>query len=96
VRKWPDVEFRILGAFEVVSGGQDLTPARPKQRALLAAFLLHPNEVVGLAAGRSETIAVRVDRSLGRAQRLSGRAVLTVTDGLGNTARLSWPIELNA
>jgi YVTN family beta-propeller protein len=49
----------------------------------------------GLAAGRSETIAVRVDRSLGHGQRLSGRAVLTVTDGLANTARLSWPIELH-
>jgi predicted ATPase/DNA-binding SARP family transcriptional activator len=40
------VEFRILGRLEVVADGRDLTPARPKQRALLALLLLHANEVV--------------------------------------------------
>jgi class 3 adenylate cyclase len=40
------VEFQILGPLKVVDGGRDLTPARPKQRALLAMLLLHREEVV--------------------------------------------------
>jgi len=48
-----------------------------------------------LEAGKSEAIAIQVERPLGPRQRLSGRAVLTVTDGLANTARLSWPINLH-
>jgi DNA-binding SARP family transcriptional activator len=40
------MEFRILGPLEVVDDGRDVTPARPKQRALLALLLLHVNEVV--------------------------------------------------
>ncbi len=40
------MEIRILGRLEVVDDGRDLTPARPKQRALLAVLLLHANEVV--------------------------------------------------
>jgi predicted ATPase/DNA-binding SARP family transcriptional activator len=40
------VEFQLLGPFQVVSDGRDLTPGRPKQRALLAILLLHANEVV--------------------------------------------------
>jgi hypothetical protein len=40
------VEFRILGSLEVVTDGQDVTPVRPKQRALLAFLLLRANEVV--------------------------------------------------
>jgi predicted ATPase/DNA-binding SARP family transcriptional activator len=40
------VEIRVLGPLEVVDGGRDLTPARPKQRALLALLLLRANEVV--------------------------------------------------
>ena len=40
------MEFRILGPLEVVDGDQELTPPRPKQRALLALLLLHANEVV--------------------------------------------------
>ncbi len=40
------MEFRLLGPFEVESDGRDLTPSRPKRRALLAALLLRANEVV--------------------------------------------------
>jgi class 3 adenylate cyclase/DNA-binding winged helix-turn-helix (wHTH) protein len=40
------VEFQILGPLRVVDRGRDLTPARPKQRALLAMLLLHREEVV--------------------------------------------------
>jgi len=40
------VEFRLLGTIEVESGGVELTPARPKQRALLALLLLRVGEVV--------------------------------------------------
>jgi predicted ATPase/DNA-binding SARP family transcriptional activator len=40
------LQFRILGRLEVVADGGDLTPARPKQRALLALLILHANEVV--------------------------------------------------
>jgi DNA-binding SARP family transcriptional activator len=35
------VEFQILGPLRVVDGDRDLTPVRPKQRALLAMLLLH-------------------------------------------------------
>jgi DNA-binding SARP family transcriptional activator/tetratricopeptide (TPR) repeat protein len=40
------VEIRILGPLQVVDDGRDVTPARPKQRALLALLLLRANEVV--------------------------------------------------
>jgi len=40
------VEFELLGPLRVVEGGRDLTPGRPKQRALLAVLLLHRDEVV--------------------------------------------------
>jgi DNA-binding SARP family transcriptional activator len=40
------VEFELLGPLRVVESGRDLTPARPKQRALLAMLLLHREEVV--------------------------------------------------
>jgi DNA-binding SARP family transcriptional activator len=41
------LEFRILGRLEVVADdGREVTPRRPKQRALLALLLLHANEVV--------------------------------------------------
>jgi predicted ATPase/DNA-binding SARP family transcriptional activator len=39
------VEFRLLGPFEVESDGRDLTPARRKQRLLLAALVLNANRV---------------------------------------------------
>jgi predicted ATPase/DNA-binding SARP family transcriptional activator len=40
------VEFRILGRLEVVDGDSDLTPRRPKQRAVLCALLLRAGDVV--------------------------------------------------
>jgi predicted ATPase/DNA-binding SARP family transcriptional activator len=40
------MEFRLLGRLQVVSGGRDLTPPRPKQRALLAMLLLREREAV--------------------------------------------------
>jgi predicted ATPase len=40
------VEFRLLGVLEVESAGVMLTPARAKQRALLALLLLRVGEVV--------------------------------------------------
>jgi DNA-binding SARP family transcriptional activator len=40
------VEFRILGPLEVIAEGREVTPARPKQRALLALLLLRANQVV--------------------------------------------------
>jgi DNA-binding SARP family transcriptional activator len=42
------VEFRLLGRLEVEADGVDLTPARPKQRALLARLLLREGEVVSV------------------------------------------------
>jgi DNA-binding SARP family transcriptional activator len=38
------MEFRILGPLQVLDEGLELTPRRAKQRVLLAALLLHPNE----------------------------------------------------
>jgi DNA-binding SARP family transcriptional activator len=40
------MEFRILGPLEVIENGQPLPLGPPKQRMLLAALLLRPNEVV--------------------------------------------------
>ena len=40
------MEFGLLGPLRVVEGGRDVTPARLKQRALLAMLLLHREEVV--------------------------------------------------
>jgi DNA-binding SARP family transcriptional activator len=40
------VEFQILGPLRVVDDGRDLTPARLKQRALLALLLVRREEVV--------------------------------------------------
>jgi predicted ATPase len=40
------VNFRLLGRLEVDADGVDLTPVRPKQRALLAFLLLRAGEVV--------------------------------------------------
>jgi predicted ATPase/DNA-binding SARP family transcriptional activator len=42
------VDFLLLGPLGVESGGVDLTPARPKQRALLAALLLREGETVSV------------------------------------------------
>ena len=41
-----EMEFRILGPLEVRSNGQALDLGGPKQRSLLAALLLHANQVV--------------------------------------------------
>lgn len=40
------MEFRILGPVGVADGGRDLTPPRPKQRALLVLLLLRAGELV--------------------------------------------------
>jgi DNA-binding SARP family transcriptional activator len=40
------MEFRILGPLEVWDGGCEVSLRGPKPRTLLAALLLHPNEVV--------------------------------------------------
>ena len=40
------MEFRILGPVEVWDAGRQLQIGGAKQRALLAALLLHANEVV--------------------------------------------------
>ena len=40
------MEFRILGPLEVVDRGRDVTPSRPKQRALLALLLLNAGDLV--------------------------------------------------
>ena len=40
------MEFRILGPMEVTEQGESIPLGGAKQRALLAALLLHPNEVV--------------------------------------------------
>ena len=40
------IEFRLLGALEVVDGDRPLTLGRPKQHALLAVLLLHRGEPV--------------------------------------------------
>ena len=42
------MEFRLLGKLEVEADGVDLTPARPKQRALLALLLLRVGEVAAI------------------------------------------------
>jgi DNA-binding SARP family transcriptional activator/pimeloyl-ACP methyl ester carboxylesterase/class 3 adenylate cyclase/tetratricopeptide (TPR) repeat protein len=41
-----EVEFELLGPLRVIEGDRDMTPARHKQRALLAMLLLHRDEVV--------------------------------------------------
>ena len=40
------MEFRILGAIEVIVDGRQLALGGPKQRAVLAMLLLHANDVV--------------------------------------------------
>jgi DNA-binding SARP family transcriptional activator/pimeloyl-ACP methyl ester carboxylesterase len=40
------VKFELLGPLRVVADGRDVTPARPKQRALLALLLLRRGELV--------------------------------------------------
>src|SRR4051794_28303015 len=59
------IEFRVLGPFEVLVEGRALNLKRPKQRALLALLLLHAGEVVAtdrlveeLWAGRPPKAAI--------------------------------------
>ena len=40
------MDFRILGPVEVTDGGRSVRLGGPRQRALLAYLLLHPNEAV--------------------------------------------------
>ena len=40
------MEFRLLGWMQVLDEGRDVTPARPKQRALLALLLLRAGDLV--------------------------------------------------
>ena len=40
------MDFHILGSFEALDDGEVVTPRGAKQRALLALFLLHPNETL--------------------------------------------------
>jgi DNA-binding SARP family transcriptional activator len=40
------LDFRILGPLGVLVDGRDVTPARPKQRALLALLVLRANEIL--------------------------------------------------
>jgi DNA-binding SARP family transcriptional activator len=40
------LDFRILGPLEVLVDGRDVTPARPKQRALLALLVVRANEIL--------------------------------------------------
>src|SRR4051794_3933064 len=42
----PRLDFRILGPLGVLVDGRDVTPARPKQRALLALLVLRANEIL--------------------------------------------------
>lgn len=43
------MDFRILGPLEVNDDGQALTLGAAKQQVVLAALLLHPNEVVSMS-----------------------------------------------
>src|SRR6266536_18208 len=40
------MEYRVLGPLEVVADGRSVPLGPPKQRAVIGALLLHPNEVV--------------------------------------------------
>lgn len=58
-------EFRLLGTFEVVSGGRALPIGSSKQRALLALLVTHLNRVVSLDAIGEELWEGRPPASLG-------------------------------
>ena len=44
----PEIEFRVLGPFEVLAGGVSLPLGSPKQRALLAALVISANRVMSV------------------------------------------------
>lgn len=48
VRQSSGMRFRLLGALVVESGGLDVAPVRPKQRAVLALLLLRVGEAVAI------------------------------------------------
>ncbi len=64
------MDFRILGPLEVLDGDRSVPLPGPKQRALLAALLLRPNEVVS-----EERL---LDELWGADQPLSGKAAVRV------------------
>jgi DNA-binding SARP family transcriptional activator/streptogramin lyase len=88
------LDFRVLGSLEVRSNGSPLPLGGPKQRALLALFLLHANEVVsrdrlidGVWGERPpETIAAVLNVYLSKLRKLlasagAGAALVTRPDG---------------
>ena len=40
------MEYRVLGPLEILAGGKRVPLGPPKQRVVIGALLLHPNEVV--------------------------------------------------
>jgi DNA-binding SARP family transcriptional activator/streptogramin lyase len=88
------LDFRVLGPLEVCSNGSALPLGGPKQRALLALFLLHANEVVsrdrlidGVWGERPpDTIAAVLNVYLSKLRKLlasagAGAALVTRPDG---------------
>jgi len=84
------MDFRILGALEVLEGGRTLALGGSRQRALLAVLLLHANETLSTdvlldelwaqrpPATASKTVQVHVSR-LRKALAVDGRAAPIVT-----------------
>jgi predicted ATPase/DNA-binding SARP family transcriptional activator len=83
------VEFRILGPLTVIGDGRDLTPSRPKERALLALLLLRAGELVGVDEavdalwGESPPAAARnaVQGHVSRLRRALGADRIETRDG---------------
>lgn len=50
------MEFLVLGPLHVLDAGQTVTVAAPRQRALLAALLVHANEVVSTDGKRLASV----------------------------------------
>jgi YVTN family beta-propeller protein len=79
------VEFRVLGPIEARDGGRELSLGGPKQRALLAFFLLHANEalsrdrLIDALWGEQppSTAAHTLDSYVSRLRKLVGRDRLT-------------------
>ncbi|HEX4087283.1 MAG TPA: BTAD domain-containing putative transcriptional regulator [Trebonia sp.] len=80
--EWPDIWFGILGTIEVRLAGEAVPVRAPRHRALLAALLCKPNQVLGIdevaeavwdgdpppaAAGTLRSYVMRLRRVLGRA-----------------------------
>ena len=56
------MDFRILGPLEVIKDGQALVLGPAKQQVVLAALLLHPNEVVSVSRVVDELGAIFLQR----------------------------------